>query len=322
MTGSKNASNYFYEADFTKENAIFWIILYAILGFLIITSNLASITTFVINRHLRRHSVYCLINLAVADMTYGGFATAYQICFIGFFFLGYNLDLDLVFGTILVAGTAHVLFTCLLSLVLVSLERVYATFFPFRHRIIRLRTYIFLFFITWISPLPVYFYKYVPREVMTNICIIFLISLIIIIVSYASIFVKVKRQDQLVHQHNHLQADIHRIQRRERELAKTLFIVTVISLLTWLPYIIMYILPQRIYHDLPFNVRFLFAWIQPVNSLVNPMLYVLRLKDFRKAFFQLLTKCSSVRAVGFPEDALHHEPAIALAIVSERVNRC
>lgn len=205
-------------------------------------------------------------------------------------------------------------------MVLVSLGRVYATFFPFRHRIIRLRTYIFVFAITWISPLPVYFYKFVPRQVLTNICILFLISLIIIIISYTSIFIKVKRHDQVVHQHQHLQVEVQRIQRRERELAKTLFIVTVISLLTWLPYIIMYILPQRIYHDIPFNVRFLLAWIQPVNSLVNPILYVLRLKDFRKAFFKLLTKCSSVRAVGFPEDALHHEPAIALAIVSERVN--
>lgn len=322
MTGSKNASNYFNEANFTKGNAVFWVVMFAILGFLIVTSNLVTVTTFVINRHLRRHSVYCLINLAVADMMYGGFETAYQICFIGFYFLGYEFDIDLVVGTALATATAHLLFTCLLSLVLVSLGRVYATFFPFRHRILRLRTYIFLFAITWISPLPVYFYKYVPREVLTNICIIFLISLIIIIISYTSIFIKVKRQDQVVHQYQHhqLQTDIQRTQRRERELAKTLFIVTVISLLTWLPYIIMYILPQKVYHDIPFNVRFLFAWIQPVNSLVNPILYVLRLKDFRKAFFHLLTKCSSFRAVGFPNDALQHEPVIALAIVSERVN--
>jgi hypothetical protein len=79
----------------------------------------------------------------------------------------------------------------------------------------------------------------------------------------------------------------------------------------------MYILPQETQGVLPFNVRLLFVWMQLINSLINPILYILRMKDFRKAVFHLVTKCSSIRAVaGNPDDARRHEPAVRLAVLS------
>jgi hypothetical protein len=98
--------------------------------------------------------MYCLINLAVADMLFGVFRTTDNATNIVYILVPNYHDriLKIVVYINFTYGTT--LITSLFSLVLVSLERVYATFFPFRHRTTRLRMYISVFAITWLLPLP------------------------------------------------------------------------------------------------------------------------------------------------------------------------
>jgi hypothetical protein len=85
--------------------------------------NLATILTFVINRHLRRRSVYCLVNLAVVDMMYGGFAVVYCICVLGFSYFNLQKELRHFLPRDLYYNTIHDdQMNSLLSLVLVSLS--------------------------------------------------------------------------------------------------------------------------------------------------------------------------------------------------------
>ena len=83
---------------------------------------------------------------------------------------------------------------------------------------------------------------------------------------------------------------------RQRKLTVTLFITTLVSLLLWLPYNIYLLVAWStdILNSLSFKERFdlecslnflLFA-----NSLVNPILYTIRMPDFKKALLSLFRR--------------------------------
>ena len=80
----------------------------------------------------------------------------------------------------------------------------------------------------------------------------------------------------------------------KRELTKTLFIVTVVSLLLWLPYTIFSVLLFYLHSRLPpYPVSYLFnAFIVlfHANSLVNPILYAVRMPDFKRALVSLFRR--------------------------------
>ena len=83
---------------------------------------------------------------------------------------------------------------------------------------------------------------------------------------------------------------------RQRKLTVTLFITTLVSLLLWLPYNIYLLVAwstdilnslsfQELF-DLEYSLRFLFY----ANSLVNPILYTIRMPDFKKALLSLFRR--------------------------------
>ena len=83
---------------------------------------------------------------------------------------------------------------------------------------------------------------------------------------------------------------------RQRKLTVTLFITTLVSLLLWLPYSIFVFLSWSTdilsslsfqeYFDLNYSLIFLFF----ANSLVNPILYTVRMPDFKKALLSLFRR--------------------------------
>jgi hypothetical protein len=109
---------------------------------------------------------------------------------------------------------------------------------------------------------------------------------------------------------------------RTRSLAKMLLVVTVLSLMTWLPYLIVRILlPLKVVfqdlvhqHPVIFTVVYIF---QCSNSLINPVIYVFRMKDFRKGFFYLMFKCSrdqqEINPIGYHGN-LQRQPEPALEL--------
>ena len=83
---------------------------------------------------------------------------------------------------------------------------------------------------------------------------------------------------------------------RQRKLTVTLFITTLVSLLLWLPYSIFVFLSWSTdilsslsfqeYFELKYSLIFLFF----ANSLVNPILYTIRMPDFKKALLSLFRR--------------------------------
>ena len=168
----------------------------------------------------------------------------------------------------------------------ISLERLNATFWPFRHRTIKKSVYWVLIIAIWLTTLLFcalimnYYYThkldyyYYAWGSFISIC------LLVICVSYVFIFVKLRFGNQPRH---------HGAANRERKLTVTLFTVTSLSLLLWLPYVIATFLffatnilssfsEIALFRLLRVSVVLLYA-----NSFFNPILYTMRMPGFRRA---------------------------------------
>ena len=119
------------------------------------------------------------------------------------------------------------------------------------------------------------------------------IFLSLIVISYICIFIKVRFSPQPQH---------HGAAGRERRLTVTLVIVTAISILMWLPFVIRRLLQNTdIYQSLPHLVHMRIYFVVDMlffgNSLVNPLLYAIRMPDFKRALVGLFCKTKPQRVI-------------------------
>jgi hypothetical protein len=112
---------------FSKTTAVIWIIVLSVYSLLIVALNIATFLTFLLNRHLRIRSLYCLINQALADAS---FIACCGLLFY-FYYAGvkiFDFDSDKLTLQITLNVASFTFLVSLLSLDIVALERVYATF--------------------------------------------------------------------------------------------------------------------------------------------------------------------------------------------------
>ena len=114
-------------------------------------------------------------------------------------------------------------------------------------------------------------------NIRSSLC---LLVLLVICVSYILIYIKVRCGPNLQY---------HGAANREKQLTVTLVVVTLVSLVTWLPGVVLFSLVQNqiiSYHQMSFEwkLHFVVALIvmAMANSLVNPILYAVRMAEFRK----------------------------------------
>ena len=252
----------------------------------IVTLNILTIIVFIKNRSLRKRSMYLVINLAVADMFVGGCSEITYFVLFGEFCSFW--DTERLLPLFFICMDFLFLAASLTNLAAISIERAHATFRPFRHRIIKKWVFGFIITIIWFTSglLTIAFYFLRNSLKVSYIWSLFnAFCLFLICISYVSIVVKISCGAHPQH---------HGATSRERKLTKTLFIVTVVSLLLWLPYMIFTVLLFYLPSFLPpYPVSYLFnAFIVlfHANSLVNPILYAVRMPDFKRALVSLFRR--------------------------------
>ena len=281
----------------TPSECIAWLTIFGIEAVAMVALNALEIIVYIKKRSLRQRNMYLVINQAVADMFIGGFAI------IRCWFLGsYTCDFWAAsFGIahFLLVSTFYYFFplASLVNLTAISLDRTHATFRPFKHRLVKKKIFGIVIVAVSITAglittgIFVTFYKQLSayKEGMHMYLLyysIFLFCLLIILVSYSSIAVKILCGNQPHH---------HGATNRERKLTKTLFIITVASLLLTLPYVIFQIhffvsflgvkiILTETWFRLDLFAQILFF----ANSFVNPVLYTFRMPEFKRALFALL----------------------------------
>ena len=263
--------------------------------------NAFTLATYIRNRHLRKGSTYLIINLTVADLLVAIVAGTSIIFEEGNLETLKGLKQDLSLQSFLYF-TLHVLslVASLANISLISLERLHATLFPYRHCLVGTRVYLatilcsWLFSLTFSSVLSLLTFRASLASFWYVIASYIFLSLLILTVSYSIIISTVKNNPHTPNAGTALS--------KERKLTVTLFTVTVVSFLTILPGAIWTVVPQRIWSklcpavfsriDYSFDLLYLF------NSIVNPLIYAVRMQEFRKAARKLFcTKTSELARV-------------------------
>ena len=278
---------------FSSSECNTWFALFLTESVAIVTVNLLSIILFTKNSNLRTRAMYLVINLTVADIFVGGISSIFL-----FEILGPHCQIVNVGSNTAPEGKITLFFfrwfplTSLTSIAVISLDRIHATFRPFRHRNIKNWVYWVTIGAIWVfaavmstamtlvslcserqEPLPLYLW-------LTYCCL----CLLVICVSYTSIAVRYWCAARPQH---------HGATSRQRKLTVTLLIMTIVSLLFWLPYLIFTFVILTGRHSLSFQqmmrVRFILLLLFYTNSFVNPIIYTIRIPEFRRALIALFT---------------------------------
>ena len=168
------------------------------------------------------------------------------------------------------------------NLFLISLERLHATRFPFKHCLITKQLYFKIIVGSWLITFALAFtMAKLSSEVFQYAWASFsLLTLLVLTVSYIIVIVNVQRNP-----HSQTHGSIH----MERKLSVTLFIVAAVSVLTILPWAIYHLIQEDFSNASRDKIFHMLAVIYFASSIVNPVVYAIRMREFRKAIRNLVS---------------------------------
>ncbi|XP_066019075.1 parapinopsin-like [Pocillopora verrucosa] len=223
--------------------AWFIVVIFGILA--IVIFNLITIVVFVKQRQLQRRSKYLLIHLAIVDLLVGAVSGPSFIAE-GFSFFCYQRD------NTIVARFLWELFpvTSLVNIAAISLERLHATFFPFKHRFIKKWVYGVIVAVIWLM-------------------------------GCFSAMLNVRCSPSPQH---------HGAANTERKLTITLIWITFASLLSWLPHVVFSITTIFFEGISNVYFAAATLLLIGANSLINSIIYVIRIPEFRAGLAKIFCR--------------------------------
>ena len=246
--------------------------------------NIITIIVFVKQRQQQRRSTYLIIHLAFVDFLVGAVSGPLTLVermasFCNLWknpFRKHATYKMRQFGSPYIiqhSFTLSLYFISILNLAVISLERLHATLCPLKHRLLGNWIYVMAICAMWsftalldFVPLMLYTAEKLNAKwsslfynIRSSLC---LLVLLVICVSYILIYIKVRCGPNLQH---------HGAANREKQLTVTLVVVTIVSLVTWLPGVILFIFVynQSIYHAMSFEWSFHFSFSFTVLTTAN-----------------------------------------------------
>lgn len=249
----------------------------------IVVGNFLTLFLFSVSKQLRRRScLFLVINMAFADLMIGAVCLPLYVYFyVGDVYQLWNVQLETpwrIFFAVL-----QVVFSkaSLISAAMISFERLYAVLWPLKHRTLSVRAYRIAVSTVWIlalcfSAIANISYYYISRK----LAIWFWISspfILTIIVGGCNIAIW---RSVIVRRGRHKKNS--RVIKNQR-LTNTLLFVSIFPLLTWLPlFIVNYLKQVQNVSMLP-KIYYVFVILNCSHFFVNPVVYVLRIPEFRQA---------------------------------------
>ena len=282
----------------SSSECITWFAAVLIVSVAIVTVNLLSIILFIKNSDLRTRGMYLVINLTVAETLVGVISSLQFLRFLSNECKNaYSLNARSNWEGHIITLFLFTWFplTSLTNITVISLDRMHATFRPFRHRVIKKWVYGVTISVVWVLAgmistaimmlLSVFDKEWSHYEYLWQSYS--LLCLFVICACYASIFVKICCGARPQH---------HGAARRQRKLTVSLLIMTIVSVLLWLPFTV----ATFVYHTTD-SIRSLcdtkimrltmyLLLLFYTNSFVNPVVYTIRMPEYRKALLLLCTR--------------------------------
>ena len=267
--------------DFDEWNII-WTLTFGVVAAMAVIGNIVTVVIF-LKRQLRTRPRFLLISLAVADLLVGLLSIPLYV----------TLHYDIYEGPLLPAIAAWMdMFTGLTSiftLAAISLERMYAIGWPFRHRSFSSRTYIFAIAIPWILALTaasteiVLQYYFIQPITFITLLFVYLSSPIVVTCIAYSVVLKKGSSQRIPSQAQ---------EARDLKLAKTMGLITGAFLVTWLPLQIIFLV-FNLCISCPQNVSlatvYIIKLLQFGNSVINVFIYHVRVVEYRTALLEMLS---------------------------------
>lgn len=271
-----------------------WCVALAVVAVAIIVGNCLTIAVFTRRKLLRLRANYFLITLAVADLMVGTFAVPLYIHQLIWYWKTNTNEK----GTYIAYKAIDIFtgFASIFALTIIALERVYAVMCPLRHRVSSIKTYYLLIAVVWMLSLMVavlYFmngFEVFKFKIFFYFIIFFIFSsLLVICVAYVLVWVKVSlRKKEKPKRESRYQEELDQLKRsaQEKQLVTTLLILTLVFVLTWIPF---YILNIVVFFNhkwessrIPYEVFAFTKLLHYSNSFANPIVYSIRIPRFTK----------------------------------------
>lgn len=213
----------------TDKARLVWTVVLAVEMLAVLIGNTISIVVFWKRRSSLKQTYYLLINLSVADFLVGIGEIKTLVDNILYVTHSKPVIGNKYFTLDVYSGLASLAF-----LTLISMERLYAIAWPFHHRAKTTRAYIYFIVATWSLPAVIAAIfncgvatKIISTKIAALIGASFLaLCLLLILCSYLAIW-KFKRKEDA-----RIPIDRHEA---NKKLAMTLFIISILSVITWLP---------------------------------------------------------------------------------------
>ena len=265
-----------------------WAISYAIVAIAIIVGNSLTIAAFSANKKLANaRTNYFLVSLGIADFMVGACSIPMYVTEMLFYYLRKN-EARIRFNEIYLPIDAFMGFASIFALVAIALDRAYSVFRPHKHKTITKATYLMEIGLVWflaacvagIRVLSNFTSKDLLKTVFNYAVLVCVFtSLILISVAYATIWHKVRKPVSQNHRTG---------TKQEKKLAVTLSLITVVFILTWVPFYIMNIIIMFCKDCYVLQLIYFAKFLHYSNSFANFIIYVLKIREFRKTVTKLL----------------------------------
>ena len=273
----------------SKTESTLWCSVFSVVSFLIVIGNLFTIILFKSNKRFRKRSLLFVINMAFSDLILGTFALPMAI-YITISMKNYqhwmgNVDSLWTVPYFCITIYEFSLMVSLNFAVLISCERIYAIYRPFKHRTITVRTYYIFIFMVWSLSLlfdTSYVYLWSHRNFIGYVRSSYAIVVVIITCAFnIAIWRKIKHRRVASQQQNKATQNV--------RLTKTLMFASILALVCWVP--LLFVSGLR-YLGIIMSIRysFLALFLNCSNAIINPVMYALRIPELRQAVVQCCVK--------------------------------
>ena len=247
--------------------------------------NAFTLVVFARGGHLRRRNTYLMMNLIVADLLIAAISGPENILL-----LKASKRSKKGFGVLYLIISDMCWIASLVNLVIISLERLHATLYPFRHCLVGKRIYCKIIIFSWFGSLTLACGLQIIRMKDSPLAgrypwtIYVFLTLAVLTTSYVIIISKFITKPHVQQLGSVISA--------ERKLSVTLFIVSAASTISLLPFAVVPCILissdcDKWIEFTPYRIALAFYYL---NSILNPVIYAIRLPKFRRALRELFCK--------------------------------
>lgn len=284
-TANQTTSN---KREILTPSLLGWAITYAVVAVAVMVGNSLTIAAFSTNRKLANaRTNYFLVSLGVADFMVGACSIPMYVAEMLFFYFQED-EASVQFNEIYLPVDSFMGFASIFALVAIALDRAYSVLRPHRHKAITKATYLMEIALVWFLAACVagirLLSNFTSRDLLRNVfnyamIVCIFTSLTLIFLAYALIWHKVRKPVNL----NHRSAT-----KQEKKLAVTLSIITLVFVLTWVPFYIMNIIIMFCNGCYVLQLIYFAKFLHYSNSFANFVIYALKIREFRQTVVRLL----------------------------------